>query len=63
VLNITAISSWLDSHVLKNTDVLTNSHVLKIIHSRAPNLALKGLPIPLNSPDWVENYSLRLNFF
>ncbi|VXB93750.1 hypothetical protein ENHYD8BJ_90531 [Enhydrobacter sp. 8BJ] len=42
MLNITAILSWLDSHVLKNTDVLTNSHVLKILHSRAPNLAFKG---------------------
>jgi hypothetical protein len=63
VLNITAILSWLGSYVLKNTDVLTNSHGLKILHFRAPNLALKGLPIPLNSRDWLEKHGLRLNFF
>ena len=63
MLNITAILSWLGSYVLKNTDVLANSHGSKILRSRAPNLALKGLAIPLNSRDWFENYSLRLNFF
>jgi hypothetical protein len=63
VLNITAILSWLGSDVLKNTDVLANSHGSKILHARTPNLALKGIPIPLNSRDWLENYSLRLNFF
>jgi hypothetical protein len=63
VLNITAILSWLDSHVLKNTDVLANSPVLKILHSRAPNSALKGISIPLNSRDWLEKHGLRLNFF
>ena len=63
MLNITAILSWLGSYVLKNTDVLTNSHGSKILRSRTPNLALKRLPIPLNSRDWVEKHGLRLNFF